>query len=75
VFPVLGITRPANVESNGLIHLWLLITDAWRAENWKDKFTIWFKPTGWRPENLKKKYPVTITNVYDFEKYGVQFKN
>jgi hypothetical protein len=50
-----------------------LITDAWRAENWKDKFTIWFKPTGWRPENFEEKYPVTkITNVYDFEKYGVQ---
>jgi hypothetical protein len=30
----------------------LLISDAWRAENWKDKFTIWFKPTGWRPENF-----------------------
>jgi hypothetical protein len=41
-------------------------------ENW-NKFTIWFKPTGWRPENFEEKYPVTkITNVYDFEKYGVQ---
>ncbi len=75
--PVFGITRPARTWNPIRInfqHLWLLITDAWRAENWKDKFTIWFKPTGWRPENFEEKYPVTkITNVYDFEKYGVQY--
>lgn len=48
-----------------------MISDAWRAENWKDKFTIWFKPTGWRPEHFEEKYPVKkITNVYDFDKYG-----
>ena len=74
--PVFGITRPARTWNPIRInfqHLWLLITDAWHAENWKDKFTIWFKPTGWRPENFEEKYPVPkITNVYDFEKYGVQ---
>lgn len=74
--PVFGITRPARTWNPIRInfqHLWLLITDAWRAEDWKDKFTIWFKPTGWRPENFEEKYPVTkITNVYDFEKYGLQ---
>jgi sterol desaturase/sphingolipid hydroxylase (fatty acid hydroxylase superfamily) len=72
--PVFGITRPAKTWNPIRInfqHLWLLITDAWQAENWKDKFTIWFKPTGWRPENFEEKYPVhKITNVYDFEKYG-----
>ncbi|SDH77105.1 Fatty acid hydroxylase superfamily protein [Flavobacterium omnivorum] len=74
--PVFGITRPARTWNPIRInfqHLSLLITDAWRAENWKDKFTIWFKPTGWRPENFEEKYPVTkITNVYNFEKYGTQ---
>lgn len=74
--PVFGITRPARTRNPIRInfqHLSLLITDAWRAENWKDKFTIWFKPTGWRPENFEEKYPVTkITNVYNFEKYGTQ---
>lgn len=45
--PVFGITRPAGTWNPIRINfqdLWLLITDAWRAENWKDKFTIWFKP-------------------------------
>ena len=75
--PVFGITRPAQTWNPFRInfqHLWLLICDAWRAENWKDKFTIWFQPTGWRPENFEEKYPVAkITNVYEFNKYGTQY--
>lgn len=71
---VYGITRPAqtwNPIKINFQHLGLLLSDAWRADNWKDKFIIWFKPTGWRPENFEKKYPVNkITNVYNFEKYG-----
>lgn len=74
--PVFGITRPAQTWNPFRInfqHLWLLICDAWRADNWKDKLTIWFKPTGWRPENFEEKYPVTkILNVYSFHKYGTQ---
>jgi alkylglycerol monooxygenase len=74
--PVFGITRPANTWNPIRInfqHLNLLIKDAWRADNWKDKLTIWFKPTGWRPENFDQKYPVNkIDNVFDFEKYGTQ---
>ena len=74
--PVFGITRPAQTWNPIRInfqHLGLLISDAWRAENWKDKLTIWFKPTGWRPENFEEKYPVTkINDVYHFEKYGTQ---
>lgn len=76
---VFGITRPAQTWNPFRInfqHLWLLISDAWRAENWKDRFTIWFKPTGWRPENFEEKYPVTkISNVYSFNKYGTQHSN
>jgi sterol desaturase/sphingolipid hydroxylase (fatty acid hydroxylase superfamily) len=73
---VYGTTRPAetwNPIKINFQHLRLLISDAWRAEKWKDKFTIWFKPTGWRPQNFDEKYPVNkITNVYNFEKYGTQ---
>ena len=76
---VFGISRPAQTWNPFRInfqHLWLLISDAWRAENWKDRFTIWFKPTGWRPENFEEKYPVTkISNVYSFNKYGTQHSN
>lgn len=74
--PVFGITRPANTWNPIKInfqHLSLLIKDAWRAPKWKDKLTIWFKPTGWRPESFEEKYPVNkIENVFNFEKYGTQ---
>ena len=77
--PVFGITRPAHTWNPFRInfqHLWLLITDAWRSDKWKDKFIIWFKPTGWRPKDFEEKYPVKkITNVYQFEKYGTQHSN
>jgi sterol desaturase/sphingolipid hydroxylase (fatty acid hydroxylase superfamily) len=77
--PVFGITRPAQTWNPIRInfqHLWLLITDAWRAEKWQDKLTIWFKPTGWRPENFEERFPVKkITNVTDFEKYGNNYSS
>ena len=71
---VFGITRPAQTWNPIRInfqHLHLLIADAWRSDTWKDKFTIWFKPTGWRPENFEERYPVPkIKDVYAFEKYN-----
>ena len=74
--PVFGITRPAQTWNPIRInfqHLNLLISDAWRAPKWKDKLTIWFKPTGWRPENFDEKYPVhKIGDVYNFDKYGAE---
>ena len=74
--PVFGITRPAQTWNPIRInfqHLWLLIKDAWRTNNWKDRFSIWFKPTGWRPMGFEEKYPVhKITNVFSFSKYGTE---
>jgi sterol desaturase/sphingolipid hydroxylase (fatty acid hydroxylase superfamily) len=71
--PVYGITRPVttwNPIKINFQHIWLLIKDAWRTNNLKDKFTIWFKPTGWRPADVAEKYPVhKIEDVYQFEKY------
>ena len=74
--PVYGITRPArtwNPIKINFQHLWLLLKDAWRTSNWKDKFTLWFKPTGYRPADVAEKYPVyKIEDVYHFEKYDTK---
>ena len=74
VKPVYGITRPVqtwNPIKINFQHLWLLIQDAWRTKNIADKFTIWFKPTGWRPADVEEKYPVNkIEDIYHFEKYN-----
>lgn len=72
--PVYGITRPVrtwNPVKINFQHLWLLMKDAWRTNSWKDKFTLWFKPTGYRPADVVEKYPVyKIEDVYHFEKYA-----
>lgn len=71
--PVYGITRPVrtwNPIKINFQHLWLMIKDAWRTRNWKDKLRIWFMPTGWRPADVEEKYPVfKIEDPYAFEKY------
>lgn len=71
--PVYGITRPVqtwNPIKINFQHLWLLIKDAWRTQHLKDKFRIWFMPTGWRPADVAEKYPLhKITDVYHFDKY------
>jgi sterol desaturase/sphingolipid hydroxylase (fatty acid hydroxylase superfamily) len=73
VRPVYGITRPVhtwNPIKINFIHLWLLIKDAWHAQNWADKFKVWYMPTGWRPSDVAIKYPVyKIEDVYHFKKY------
>jgi len=74
--PVYGITRPAatwNPVKINFQHLWLLIRDAWHTRNWRDRFRIWFMPTGWRPEDVVQQYPVKkIEDVYHFSKYDTK---
>jgi len=71
--PVYGVLKPANTWNPILInfqHIWRLIKDAWRTNNWIDKFRIWFMPTGWRPKDVAKKFPIDIiTEPYRLRKY------
>ncbi len=73
---VYGITRPVNTWNPikiNFMHVTLLIKDAWRTQNWKDKFRIWLMPTGWRPSDVVEKYPVfKIEDPYHFEKYATK---
>lgn len=71
--PQYGVLKPAGTWNPILInfqHIWRLIKDAWRTNNYLDKFRIWFMPTGWRPPDVVEKYPISIiTDVYGFERY------
>ncbi len=73
---VYGISRPSqtfNPITINFEHLILMIKDAWRTDKWMDKVTIWFRPTGWRPEGFEEKYPVAkITDHYNIEKFNPQ---
>jgi sterol desaturase/sphingolipid hydroxylase (fatty acid hydroxylase superfamily) len=71
--PVYGVLKPASTWNPIIInfqHLWGLIKDAWRTNNYIDKLRIWFMPTGWRPKDVAEKYPIKIIeNPYNFKKY------
>lgn len=40
-----------------------LMKDAWGTKNWFDKFTLWFRKTGYRPADMEKKFPVIKSNA------------
>jgi len=71
--PVYGVKRPVSTWNPILInyqHLWSLIQDAWHTKSIKDKFRIWFMPTGWRPQDVQLTHPIaSIEDVYKMKKY------
>ncbi|RZL98392.1 MAG: sterol desaturase family protein, partial [Pedobacter sp.] len=73
VVPVYGITRPVatyNPIKINFQHVSLLARDAWFTKSWKDKFALWFRPTGYRPADMLERFPIRkIDDVYSFEKY------
>ncbi len=72
--PVYGITRPVQTRNPitiNLQHFMLMAKDGWRSDKWTDMITIWFKPTGWRPEGFEEKYPINkVNNVFALEKFN-----
>ncbi len=71
--PQYGVLKPAATWNPILInfqHLWGLIKDAWHTRDFRDKARIWIMPTGWRPADVKEKYPLpVIEDVYRFQRY------
>ena len=46
-----------------------LLYDAIRTERWRDKLGIWFRRTGWRPADMRAKYPKARTDPAEFRKF------
>ena len=66
--PVYGVKRPVHTWNPlliGIQHIWLILKDAIRTQHWKDKIKVWFMPTGWRPEDVKGKYPLEVVEDVD----------
>ena len=36
---------------------WALAQDSWHARSWGDKLRVWFKPPGWRPADVARRFP------------------
>jgi len=47
-------------------YLWF---DAVRASRWQDKIGIWFRRTGWRPDDVAERYPKHPTVLSNFRKF------
>ena len=72
--PVYGVLKPVHTWNPLIInyqHIWGMIQDAWHTRSWRDKLTLWWKPTGYRPEDVALKYPrAKISTKFPFEKYN-----
>lgn len=49
-----------------------LLRDAWYTKLWQDKFTIWFRPTGWRPLDMEERFPLAKYHQDSFKKYDIK---
>ena len=75
---VFGIKKP--IESwNPLwanVHYYVqLYQDAARTEKMWDKIRVWFKRTGWRPDDVAEKYPLNKRSIDDFKKFSTQLSS
>jgi sterol desaturase/sphingolipid hydroxylase (fatty acid hydroxylase superfamily) len=69
---VFGVRKPlANWNpfwANVQVYDYLLF-DARHTKRWRDKFGVWFRRTGWRPDDVATEYPKAATDLTHFEKY------
>jgi len=70
---IYGVRRPLNSFNPFSANIqvwWSLFTDAMHTKRWADKLVIWFKPTGWRPEDRELTAPIAKTNLENFVPYN-----
>ena len=69
---VFGVRKPlANWNpfwANFQVYAYLLF-DAIRTKRWRDKLGIWFRRTGWRPDDVAAAYPKRASNLASFRKF------
>ena len=76
--PIYGTLKPAlswNPFWINFQHLFLLGRDAWFTKKWKDKFRIWFMPTGWRPKDVCIQFPISARMMDANAKYTPHYDN
>ena len=59
--PIYGTLKPSNSWNPffiNFIYLKQLILDCWHTKNNLNKVKIWLMPTGWRPADVKNKFPI-----------------
>jgi alkylglycerol monooxygenase len=46
-----------------------LLFDAIHTAKWRDKLGIWFRRTGWRPDDVASRYPKARAEIENFKKF------
>ena len=76
VKPVYGTLRPVSTWNPIIInykHIWQIIKDTWHTKSYLNKIKVWFMPTGWRPDDVKQRFPLKeVKNPYKQIKYAIQ---
>ena len=76
---VYGTLKPVKTWNPFIInfvHIWNLTKDAWRTKKWSDKFKLWLMPTGWRPKDVSRRFPIAVVqNVYEQKKYAPTYSH
>ncbi|GLX78691.1 sterol desaturase [Thalassotalea insulae] len=49
-----------------------LLTDTLNTQNWRDKFQLWFRPPGWRPQDVTDTHPRPWVTTKSLIKYDNQ---
>lgn len=74
--PIYGTLKPVQSWNPVWInfqHFWILLRDAWYTKKWENKIKIWLMPTGWRPQDAKKKFPLEQRKPSSDSKYNPQY--
>jgi hypothetical protein len=53
-------------------YLWF---DAVRTKRWRDKIGIWFRRTGWRPQDVEARYPKARADLASFKKFNPELSS
>ncbi|OUS26139.1 hypothetical protein A9Q99_19370 [Gammaproteobacteria bacterium 45_16_T64] len=71
---VYGITIPAktwNPVKIDFMHWGTIVKDMVATKSWKDKFRLIYKPTNWRPADVRKSHKIPrVRDVYSYEPYA-----
>jgi alkylglycerol monooxygenase len=69
VYGIRGPLRSWN-PARAITHLYLdMFRDSWSTASLKDKFRVWYGRTGWRPEDVSRRFPKQKNDLDTFKKY------
>jgi alkylglycerol monooxygenase len=70
---IYGITTPLNTWNPlwANMHIFTgMLRDAWYTRRVKDKLNVFTARTGWRPEDVEKRFPANKSQLNNFQKYN-----